>query len=435
MGTQGRIIVGLLMGLLGACSSDSGGGKPATEDTDDPATGSGDGAGDGDSPGDGDAPVGHGDGTGGGDGDAAGDGDQEPPPDPGPDDPNDTPVGEDTVPVNEGDPITAAANTWTWVPVDGTFCRDGKGTGLGININPSSDKLIIYMEGGGACFSGGTCLSNLSSYPSAGFDGRGPDTALLSREAPNPFADWSLVYVPYCTGDLFTGTNMSGFQGQPQVGYTNMTRYLERLVPTFKGKVSTVVLAGASAGGFGAAFNWMRVQDAFGDTPVHAFDDSAPPMGPEYLTPCLQKATGSLWGWGPAIHPACKDCDPESGNVARPLFETTLKRQKGKRFALLSNDEDGTIKSFFAYGLENCKNIDSFFPPTFPYGKYPEGLDDLRARLSAFDDTALYEVVGGSHVLITTPAAWTNTKVGDVTLLSWTTWFRDGDAQWGNVQP
>jgi hypothetical protein len=424
-----------LVGLTGACSSDSGGGRPATEETGDPATGDGDqgddGDGDGAPMGDGDAPPGDGDGTDTGDGD----GDDLPPPDPGPDDPTDTPVGEDTVPVNEGDPLTPAANTWTWIPIDGTFCRNGQGTGLGINVNPSSDKLVIFLEGGGACFTGGTCLSNPSSYPSAGFDGRGPDSPVLTRDDLNPFADWNLVYLPYCSGDLFTGTNMSGYQGQPQVGYTNITRYLERLVPTFKDKVSEVVLAGRSAGGFGAAFNWMRVQDAFGAIPVHAFDDSAPPMGPEYLTPCLQKATGSLWGWKPAIHPACKDCDPENGNVARPLFETTLNRQKGKRFALLSNDEDGTIKSFFAYGLENCKNIDAFLPPTFPYGKYPQGLDDLRARLSAFEDAAMYEIVGGSHVLLTGPAAWNNTKVGDVTLLSWTTWFRDGDAKWGNVQP
>jgi hypothetical protein len=403
----------LAAALSGGCGDDSGGGK--TTDNADPSNAKDSGAGAGDGDGDTTANPGDGDTTA-----NPGDGDSKP----------DTDVGTETVPLNEGDPVTATDNTWTWVPVDGTFCHDGKSTGFGININPKSDKLIIHLDGGGACFSSGTCVSAIPSFDSSNFNGSGPQRPTMLRDAPNPFADYNMVYFPYCTGDVFTGTKMAGEGGGPQTGYTNVTRFLERIVPTFKSKVSTVILSGASAGAFGASWNWMRVQDAFGTIPVHVLDDSAPAMGPKYLSSCLQKHNAEVWGWADSIHPACKGCDVANGKVTQQLMEASIKRQKGKRFGLLSNDEDGTMKSFFAYGLNNCQNLDSFFPPAYPMGLYPEGLSDLRDRLKGYSNAAIFEITGGSHVLISGTGAWENTKIGDTSLVQWVTWFRDGDPKW-----
>ena len=49
---------------------------------------------------------------------------------------------------------------WTWVPVPGSHCRDGSATGFGINVNPASKNLMIFLEGGGACFNALTCGMN-----------------------------------------------------------------------------------------------------------------------------------------------------------------------------------------------------------------------------------------------------------------------------------
>ena len=67
--------------------------------------------------------------------------------------------------------------------------------------------------------------------------------------------------------------------------------------PTFKDKVSRVVLTGSSAGGFGAALNYSMVQDAFGNVPVSILDDSGPPFEDQQMPVCMQKRWREAWGF------------------------------------------------------------------------------------------------------------------------------------------
>ncbi len=328
-----------------------------------------------------------------------------------------------------GAPIVVDDKKWQYVEVPGTFCRDGQTTGFAINANPKSDKLVIFLEGGGACFNDLTCAVNPMHYtysPSIG-------AATLQRDGINPFADWSFAYIPYCSGDVFSGTVMNGHNGEPQVGYNNLGKFLERIVPTFQGKLSTVVLTGVSAGGFGTAWNWLRVQDAFGATvAVHALDDSGPPMAGKYLTPCMQQHMSALWGWQDSLHPACTECDLAGGHVVEPLIDAALQRQVGRRFGLLSHDEDSIIKFFYSFGLDNCSAMDEVgFPPEFATGLFPAGLSDLRTHLAGKPNAAMFETHGTAHVVVSSPGAW-HASVGTTTALQWFTWFRDGDARWGN---
>lgn len=61
-------------------------------------------------------------------------------------------------------PTELESNAWNWVPVEGLHCRDGSNTGVGVNANPASDKLVILLDQGGACFDSTTCGMNLSHY-------------------------------------------------------------------------------------------------------------------------------------------------------------------------------------------------------------------------------------------------------------------------------
>src|SRR4051812_49880618 len=103
----------------------------------------------------------------------------------------------------QGAPIDAPDQQWTWIDVDGSFCRDGSPTGIGVHLNKASDKLILYLEGGGACFNASSCYANSSSFGADDFEqvkSRAGGIFNLTR-AENPFAGWNVVYVPYCTGD------------------------------------------------------------------------------------------------------------------------------------------------------------------------------------------------------------------------------------------
>jgi Pectinacetylesterase len=128
-----------------------------------------------------------------------------------------------------GSPIQAPAQTWTWVDFPAARCRDGSGTGIGVNWFPGSEKLAIFLEGGGYCVSAKTCSMN-SSQRGSMFNGSG----IYDRgNASNPLADWNLVYVPYCTGDVHAGNNpkgnVPGVGPQQFMGYANLALLLEVL--------------------------------------------------------------------------------------------------------------------------------------------------------------------------------------------------------------
>lgn len=338
------------------------------------------------------------------------------------------------VDVPPGDPVTVPPLTWKGIPVSGTLCRDGAETGFAINTNPMSDKLVIFMDGGGACFNNTTCLMNPRSWAptdanaeSSGNRGIGVRTA-----ESNPFRDWNMVFIPYCSGDVHSGTAMSGYLGEPQMGYVNYFKALQRIIATFK-NLSQVVLSGSSAGGFGSAYNWMLTQDAFGNVPVSALDDSGPPLGLEYLTACQQARVGAMWGWAGSLHPACTDCDIAGGNVVTPLIHASAKRQS-TRFGLLSYDEDGTNKSFIAYGLDDCANWDAILPPSYPTGMHPMGLADLRTELTPYPHAAMYVVAGGGHTFLGGDLSAVRTGTGP-TIGEWITQLVQSADGWGNVVP
>src|SRR5262245_8798339 len=58
-----------------------------------------------------------------------------------------------------GMPITAPPEQWTWVPFDNAFCANGSTTGIGVNLTDKSKRVIVYFEGGGACWSDVTCYT------------------------------------------------------------------------------------------------------------------------------------------------------------------------------------------------------------------------------------------------------------------------------------
>lgn len=68
-----------------------------------------------------------------------------------------------------GPPLDTAEDTWEWVEVAGATCRDGSPAGFGVRRSTTSDRVVIYLEGGGACFNGESCLANPAAFGAADF--------------------------------------------------------------------------------------------------------------------------------------------------------------------------------------------------------------------------------------------------------------------------
>lgn len=335
-------------------------------------------------------------------------------------------------------PIEAEPNVWTFVEFPTATCMDGSPTGIGVNINPDSDDVVIFLMGGNACFNLGSCLivANKDGYDSAKFDNDVEDFLSQSdyfdrTNEANPFKDFSYVFVPYCTGDVHAGeksdveiaNNTYQFHG-----FTNMSKYLERVVPTFS-DATRVVLTGVSAGGFGAAYNYDQVATAFGaDVPVTLLDDSGPPMGTEFVPSCLQAHFIETWGVDQTWPSDCTECTTDL--FLEPYVNYILDKYPERSLGVISSEGDETIRSFWGYGNNDCANLNGGPPPYDP-AKYKQGLEDLRDRIGANGTLRLFMVPGTEHVFVDNGLG--AVTVDGVTLEEWMVQAINEDPKWPNV--
>lgn len=348
------------------------------------------------------------------------------------------------VPVDGGSaPITEATpETWSWIPFAGSRCRDGSTTGIGVNLNPASSKVMIFLEGGGACFNEIVCSGNPASFGAADLpqrfpvatDGGAPEpgNGILDRtNAANPVKDWSFVYVPYCTGDIHAGNNPAGVVAglaQPQafVGYANIDLYLQRLVPTFK-TATQVLLTGASGGGFGAAANYAHVQRAFGGVPVSLLDDSGPFMEDPYVAGCLQTELRTLWGLDSTLGADCDGHCNDPNSFFLDLARYVISGHPQRQFGLMESTGDITITGFFSFGADNCQSVAKVTAATFT-----AGLMDIRTRLAGDPNFGSFYFGGTDHTSLEDDNFYSRTA-GTTPLSTWVGSFVAGTTS--NVGP
>ena len=294
---------------------------------------------------------------------------------------------------------------------------------------------MIYLEGGGACFDFITCIGvahsdGFNASTLASIASSSGDRGIFDRDnEENPLREWNYVFIPYCTGDVHAGSNEDGYGGRTQVGYDNVGHYLTRLVPTFS-DASEVLLSGSSAGGFGAAWNYDRVQTAFGCTPVNLLDDSGPPMDDAYMKACLQQQWRDLWGLDETVPPGCPDCSNEDGGGLSNFARYLAGKYPDRRFGLLSTMEDTTIRTFFGYGYSaSCSSA-----MRMPADEFRAGLLDLRDRLLApYDNFQTFYVEGDQHTFLGRPVG--DVSTGGTGLGPWITQLIEGDSEWDDVGP
>ena len=318
----------------------------------------------------------------------------------------------------------APAGEWQKVAIEGALCRDGSPANLQVRYSGTSPNLVIYMEGGGACFNAGTCMANPSnvSLMNPGSSG------IFADDPENPVADWNMVYIPYCTGDVFSGTRRhvdvpGGPADQQFVGYTNMTLMLQRIVPTFA-DAKKVLLTGVSAGGFGSFYNYDQTAEAFGDIPVTLLDDSGLPLSSEYIAPCLQKLWSTLWGWEDTVPAGCADCTAEDGGALAPYLGYLQERWPDRNLGFISSEADFMIRTLFGYGNNECQVL----IPYMEADRFRNGLLDAKANLFQ-DNMRVFFVEGQGHTMLSFGRSFYESSVDGITLNRWTKDLLEGRAE------
>ena len=194
-------------------------------------------------------------------------------------------------------PPAAAASAGTWQKIDNppavigldgqthsATCSGFPGTDPTFSywVRPgSSSNLLVYFVGGGACWDDLTCSHpfmpnspNVLQFYSAAIDPNldpSDVSGLFADQDGNPVRDWTQVVIPYCTGDVHTGSvsriygsGAAAGKAAPQPftiehrGFDNFMVVMD-WVRNNVANPAKVLVAGSSAGGYGAALNFPWV--------------------------------------------------------------------------------------------------------------------------------------------------------------------------------
>jgi hypothetical protein len=163
------------------------------------------------------------------------------------------------------------------VPGGDCQCSDGSEFSFWVRrANPT--KVVFYLEDGGACFSAKTCAPDGGLYQTTVGEGPTGEQGIFDlADERNPIADYSVVYVPYCTADVHIGNATTKYAPDLTVhhnGYVNGTAALDRLTASFPGATEVVVI-GESAGSLAAPLYAGLVSDRLPDARTTALADGS----------------------------------------------------------------------------------------------------------------------------------------------------------------
>jgi hypothetical protein len=343
--------------------------------------------------------------------------------------PGDPPLG---APIGAGE---APEGVWSWIPFPDSVCADGSTTGLGVNPGTGPD-LVVFLDGGGACWDYVTCAvgaavdddygpDKFDAEVSGYFPGSFTDRAAL----PPTLADATLVFVPYCTGDVHGGGHVATYRALggldtvrwSHLGHGNVLAFLERLGATWPSPRKLVV-AGSSAGGFGAVASYEAFKWYWPDAEGFLVDDSGPPLVEDDIPAWLRDGWYNAWQLGVSLDPFCAECRTDLSAAVTEL----ARRNRGDRFALVSHAQDATMGLLLG-------------------GKTGGQLEEAlrRAEQTVFAPTSNARVfldAGSDHMLLTALQAGTSGylashETAGVRLDTWLEWMVTGSPAWTTVMP
>ena len=179
---------------------------------------------------------------------------------------------------------------WNSIPTGG-LCSSGTPFQFYVKDSADSDNLLLYFNGGGACWFGQACDLNAQPNVHSPFADMPDNTPgnfeglFDQRRSDNPVRDYDMVMVPYCTGDVHVGGGERQYSYQNSAGeevslttyhngYENSSTVLEWIYANYSAP-EKIVIAGSSAGAIGSSFYSGLVAEQYSSSPVILIADAA----------------------------------------------------------------------------------------------------------------------------------------------------------------
>jgi hypothetical protein len=322
-----------------------------------------------------------------------------------------------------------------------------------------SDKLAIFFNGGGACWDSTTCLASLQSATPAYVpsDDLAPNNPLLQdgmlnlNNPDNPYKEWSIAYLPYCTGDVHFGSKDTAYPVAPGVtqtirhhGFDNFLYAREWLKNHFRDEdddegPEKILVTGVSAGAYGAALNYPHIKEAFPKAKGHLLADGGSGVLTENLMQNAMRGSNSAWNFDANLAqsvPGMTATTALSASSFTPAVYSALTNHYPKdKFSQYSTVHD-LIQTMFYNIMLNSNDMsqwNNLTPELF--ASWTGGMLTNAYTEAASPNYRFYIAPGCQHTILRTAAMYSTQTVGGATFMDWLEGLTGGKNKkaWNNL--
>lgn len=303
-----------------------------------------------------------------------------------------------------------------------TVCSDG--SSYRFFVRPADpDRLVIYFQGGGACWFGANCDPHLDpSYkPQVASDEMQRYRGIFQFDNPeNPFRNYSFVVVPYCTADVHLGNNLATYQAPEREatadtaghdahpvtihhnGLVNARAVLDWTYQHFAPE--EIFVTGSSAGAIPSPYYAWQIAEQYPDARIAQLGDAA---GGYRRSGSTNLARMEQWRTLEQLrqYPEFADIPLEQFRY-EDLYIAAARRFPGITFAEYDAAEDAVQKRFLAMGGSETAGLKDLLLANHA---------DIRAEV---DNFRAYVAGGDSHTILGRPEFYTF-QVNGVRIRDW----------------
>lgn len=304
----------------------------------------------------------------------------------------------------------------------------------------TENKLLMYYQGGGACWDIPSCFV-LNTFKQTAGAGDNPDlvgTGFASPTNPsNPFAEWHVVFVSYCTGDVHWGDNENLYAGLgggflKHFGFQH-ARLAEKWARERFVDPEEVFVTGSSAGSYGAIMHSVNLmENVYPASPHNVVGDA----GTGVITKDWLDLRIANWNIDPNL-PSFFGISTATELSSAEMWIKIAERFPQHRFAQYQSAYDGSGGGQAAF-YNVMKN------PTDPgqWANWWQNTCEWNACMRKFTDdifTAVpsnfryYTGAGSRHTVWGSDKVYADTTDGVPLLVDWVNDMRAGAPGWVNV--
>lgn len=276
----------------------------------------------------------------------------------------------------------------------------------------TTNKLLIYFQDGGGCWDAASCGVGSTFYDSSISTNDNPNGhrgGILDINNPeNPFSDYTIVFIPSCTGDVHWGGNIQSYPKSDgseltiyHHGFFNASAALNWAYANVTNPES-IFVTGCSAGSVGSITHAPYIIEQYPDVPVTQLGDS---LAFVYHRPINvqtdYKAHDNFASWIPAL----KAIEPGT-LIMSDFYNAVANYYPDYTFSQYNTEADNVQTRFYeAIGGD---------PDNFPV--------DLAANLTRIHQSSpnfrSYTASGDLHCILPRPQFYT-TEIDGVRIAEW----------------